>query len=382
MTSYRGITWDHPRGRNALVAAAGTAQGSDTGLRLTWSAHSLEDFESHPIDDLARNYDLIVLDHPHLGEALEHRSLIPLDAVVGTERIDRWSAQSVGPSFASYSLDGLQWALPLDAATQVAVRKPALVPSPPATWDDVELLSERVPVALSLAGPHAFLTFASLCAAYDAPAGGSDGDGPGLPGFVPDDVGHSVLERLRVIGSRAPAAAAGLNPIALLQRMTDTDEIAYCPLVYGYVNYSSPTLRFTDAPSVVPGGRRGSTLGGTGLAVSSRADVTPALIDHIDWLMSPEAQRRFIPQHDGQPSTRSAWLDDEVNRASAGFYRSTLATIEDSWVRPRFPGYIAFQTSASAIVRAVVAGQESVESGLTRLRAEFSRARPLTTERI
>ncbi|OUM43282.1 extracellular solute-binding protein [Arthrobacter sedimenti] len=382
MNSYRGITWDHPRGKNALVAAAHSAQESGEGLRLTWSAHSLEHFESYPVDDLARDYDLIVLDHPHLGEALEHNALIPLDAVVGAERIDRWSAQSVGPSFASYSLHGLQWALPLDAATQVAVRKPALVPVPPATWDDVEILSGDVPVALSLAGPHAFLTFASLCAAHGAPVGGPGGEEPGLPGFVPDDVGTRVLERMRVIGTRAPIGTAGLNPIALLQRMTDTDEIAYCPLVYGYVNYSSPMLQFTDAPSAVPDGRRGSTLGGTGLAVSSRADVTPALIDHIDWLMSPKTQRRFIPQHDGQPSARSAWLDDEVNQASAGFYRSTLASIEDSWVRPRFPGYIAFQTSASAIVRAVVAGNESVASGLTRLRAGFARARPLTTERV
>ncbi|MHA7179894.1 extracellular solute-binding protein [Arthrobacter sp. MDB2-24] len=382
MNSYRGITWDHPRGKNALLAAARAAQESAAGLDLTWSAHSLEHFESHPVDDLARNYDLIVLDHPHLGEALEHDALIPLDAVLGPERIDRWSAQSVGPCFASYSLDGHQWALPLDAATQVAVHKPALVAAPPSTWDDVEILSGRVPVALSLAGPHAFLTFASLCAAYGAPVGGPDGGEPGLREFVPDAVGAGVLERMRAIGSRAPSGTTGLNPIALLQRMTDTDEIAYCPLVYGYVNYSSPTLRFTDAPSAVPGGRRGSTLGGTGLAISARAEISPALLDHIDWLMSPETQRRFIPLRDGQPSARVAWLDDEVDQASGGFYRSTLATIEEAWVRPRFPGYIAFQSSASAIVRAVVAGDVTARNGLTHLRAEFARARPLTTERV
>jgi multiple sugar transport system substrate-binding protein len=164
--------------------------------------------------------------------------------------------------------------------------------------------------------------------------------------------------------------------------MKDTEDIAYCPLVYGYVNYSSPSLRFSDAPSAVPGGRRGSTIGGTGLSISARAEVTPALIEHVEWLMSPRTQRGFIPQHDGQPSNRDAWLDDDVNEASAGFYRSTLATIEDSWVRPRFPGYIAFQSTASAIVRAIVAGDERVESGLARLRAEFAGALPTTSERV
>jgi multiple sugar transport system substrate-binding protein len=383
MTSYRGITWDHPRGRNALLAAAEDERRRGTDLQLTWSAHSLEHFESHPIDDLAQDYDLIVLDHPHLGEALQHDALMPMEEVVGAERIKRWSRQSVGPSFDSYSVGGVQWALPLDAATQVSVYKPALVPAPPALWDDVEILSTSMPVALSLAGPHAFLTFASICAAHDAPVGGAEaGSTSAADAFVPEEIGVRVLSRMRAIGSRAPSGAAGQNPISLLQRMTDTDDIAYCPLVYGYVNYSSPALRFGDAPSAVPGGRHGSTIGGTGLAVSTRATVTPALVNHIDWLMSPEVQGRFIPRHDGQPSSRHAWTDDEVNQASAGFYSSTLATIEDSSVRPRFPGYIDFQSAASAIVREVVAGQETAESGFNRLRRSFATALPVPTERV
>lgn len=384
MNSYRGITWDHPRGRNALLAAAEDERRRGTGLDLTWFAHSLEHFESHPIDDLAQDYDLIVLDHPHLGDALQHHVLMPMEEIVGAERIRRWSGQSVGPSFDSYSVGGVQWALPLDAATQVSVYKPALVTAPPVLWDDVEILSTTVPVALSLAGPHAYLTFSSICAAYDAPVGGPHDGGAGVAAdaFVAEEIGIRALSRMRAIGSRAPSDAAGQNPISLLQRMTDTDDIAYCPLVYGYVNYSSPTLRFGDAPSAVPGGRHGSTIGGTGLAVSTRTEVTSSLVDHIDWLMSPDAQRRFIPRHDGQPSSRRAWTDGEVNRASAGFYRSTLATIEDSSVRPRFPGYIGFQSAASAIVRDVVAGKETAESGFTRLRRAYAAAVPVTTGKV
>lgn len=384
MNTYRGITWDHPRGRNALVAAAREEQLRDSGLRIEWEAHCLEDFESYPIDDLARMYDLIILDHPHLGEAVEHQSLTPLDTVFELERLEQWSRQAVGPSFDSYYLEGRQWALPLDAATQVAVRKPALVPDAPVTWDDVEVLSTMVPTALSLAGPHAFLTFASICAAYGAPL--SDAyradAGDSMTELVADETAVPVLELMRSISSRAPEGSLSQNPINLLQRMTDTDDIAFCPLVYGYVNYSSPGLRFSEAPSATPGGRRGSTIGGTGLAISARTEVTPALIDHVEWLMSASTQRGFIPQHDGQPSSREAWLDDEVNRASEGFYRSTLATIEDSWVRPRFPGYISFQSSASATIRAIVAGHERVGSGLASLRAEFVNALPVTTERV
>ena len=382
MSGYRGITWDHPRGRNALTAAAAGAAGAGAGaaaadgspatpppVDLSWSAHSLEHLESHPIDELAREYDLIVLDHPHLGEALELHSLQPMDAVVGAERIERWSRESVGPSFDSYSADGYQWALPLDAATQVAVHKPRLVSVAelPETWGEVEQLSRRAPVALSLAGPHAFLTFASLCVAW-----GEELSAHPDFGFVSRATASAVLETMRSIGSRIPAGSELQNPIALLQRLSDGDDIAYCPLVYGYVNYSGAEVRFADAPSVTPGGRRGSTIGGTGLAVSSHAEVTPELVAHIAWLMSPEAQRRFIPQHDGQPSARAAWTDPEVDAAASGFYSGTLATLQQSWVRPRYAGYIPFQSEGSAIVRDVVLGEIGVDAGIDRLEAAFA----------
>ncbi|MCS5714148.1 ABC transporter substrate-binding protein [Herbiconiux sp. CPCC 205716] len=362
--AYRGITWDHPRGRDALRAAA----AADASVEIDWHAHSLEHFESHPIDELARDYDLIVLDHPHLGEALELGSLQPMEDVVGPELLERWAGASVGPSFESYRLNGRQWALPLDAATQVAALRSDLVPggTAPETWAEVERLAAEVPVALSLAGPHAFLSFASICAALGDPIA----DDPALP-FVSEITGSLALNILRSIGDRAPAGSAAQNPITLLERMTASDEIAYIPLVYGYVTYSSPVLRFADAPAALPGGRRGSTIGGTGLAVSRRAQVTPELVAHIAGLLSEETQRDFIPRHAGQPSARSAWTDADVDRAAAGFYRSTLATIEGSWVRPRYAGYIEFQTAASALVREVVAGSLPVAEGLERLRSAF-----------
>lgn len=367
--TLRGITWDHPRGRNALEAAAADARASGE-LDLEWSAHPLEGFESHPIDDLAQNYELIVLDHPHLGEALEHGSLQPLDAVVGAADIERWSHQAVGPSFDSYSVDGYQWGVPLDAAAQVAVHDARLLADPPTTWSEVADLARSAPVALSLAGPHAFLTFASLCVAYGEEPAPHPAAGP----LVSEETARRVLELMRGIGERVPEGTVELNPIGLLERMSSVGDIAYCPLVYGYVTYSSPSIRFADGPVAVAGGRHGSTIGGTGLAVSAHTEVTPELVAHIRWLMDPQTQRGFIPQHAGQPSNRAAWLDDEVNRDSADFYRATLATLDDSWVRPRFGGYIPFQTAASAIVRDVVAGALDVESGIRRLNEAFEAA--------
>src|SRR3546814_5296696 len=69
----------------------------------------------------------------------------------GADEIAALDAESIGPSLASYRYEGKHWALPLDAATQVMARRADLAGQAPRTWDDVLALSERCPVALSLA---------------------------------------------------------------------------------------------------------------------------------------------------------------------------------------------------------------------------------------
>ena len=328
MSGILGLTWDHPRGRDALQAAAFPG--------LDWDVHSLEGFESSPIEELAERYDLIVLDHPHLGDALAADCLRPLDEVFAPEELRAWAAGSVGPSASSYLLDGRTWALPLDAATQVSARRPDLLPTAPRTWE--EALALDVPVAPSLAGPHAFLTFCSIAVSL----GGDLGDD-----FFAPAIAEQALSILAELADGAADATHAMNPIALLEHMSSTDELAYIPLVYGYVTYS-PRVAFGAPPS---GARVGSTIGGTGIALTRRSSPEPRLLDHLRWLMSPEAQSGFIPAHAGQPSARSAWTDPVVDAAAGGFYSGTLDTIEHSWVRPRFAGYIPFQSEASAIVR-------------------------------
>jgi len=95
----------------------------------------------------------------------------------------------------------------------------------------------------------------------------------------------------------------------------------------------------------------GSTLGGTGVGVSFRTEMTLKLKSYLLWLVSSETQRGFLPRWDGQPCLRSAWLDSEVNRQWNNFYIDTADTVEQAWVRPRFPGYIKFQTEASTLLR-------------------------------
>ena len=375
---YRGLTWDHPRGYGALRAAAKLQPLID------WDVHSLEGFESAPIKDICARYDLVVLDHSHLGEGMAQSCLRPLDEIFDAEDLARIASASIGRTYDSYHMDGRQWALPLDAATQVmAVRADLLAkldgaaPASlagntaqqqqavesrssgaaqqgmidiPKTWDEVRALSARTgKVAMSLAGPHALLSFLSIAAALDPAADLRNGDR-----WHTHAVATEACELLLELTARSPASVRALNPIGLLAHMTAHEDVMLCPLVYGYVNYASASLAhplaFHDAPSgkdSVPG----SILGGTGIAISTRCEPDAALREHLLWLMNEATQTGFIPLHEGQPSNLASWADPQVNTASGDFYRQTTRTLTHAQIRPRHDGYIAFQDRGSALLR-------------------------------
>jgi len=361
---FTGLTWDHPRGYDALAAAAATARKS--GLRIQWDRQPLEGFESAAIDRLAQEYDLLVIDHPHLGDALDKRCLQEISALFDPSRLAAWRDQSIGQSFSSYSYGAGQWALPLDAATQVAAWRPELSSDPaPSKWSDMLSYAQRHPICLSLAGPHAFLTLCSIATAFGAGMGDHQ-----ATLFMGGDM-TAAWDMLSSLHAHSPAAWRDKNPIALLHGMSATDEIAYCPLVYGYVNYAGPRgpgkrISFIDAPRG-PGGAVGSVLGGTGIAITRRCQVTPALLRHLEHLMAPDTQTSFIPGHNGQPSARAAWADKALNAEYNGFYANTQRTLESAFVRPRFPGYTRFQLEASDAVRELLASHAAATAALSRL---------------
>lgn len=365
---FTGLTWDHPRGYQALEKAA----QEDHQALLCWKRQPLEGFESHSIEKLAADYDLLILDHPHIGEAVAHDCLLPLDELFSPQQLETWSQQSIGASMASYAWHGKQWALPLDVATQVmALRSDLRQEDIPLSWEHVAQRTPGKKLALSLAGPHAFLTLLSITASY--------GHLPRKDDLLLSDAGFEQgLALLQQLYSQVPAWTIDLNPIGLLEAMSRGNEINIIPLVYGYVNYTRgdnlrQPLLFRDAPT---GSAKypGSVLGGTGIALTRRAKMNSALLEHLSWLMSTSAQCQLIPENEGQPSHRSAWLSDEVNSHCSNFYRMTLQTTENALVRPRFNGYIAFQNHAAHLIREALANQSSISSTIDQIRQIWRQA--------
>ena len=95
--------------------------------------------------------------------------------------------------------------------------------------------------------------------------------------------------------------------------------------------------------------------------------------------MSDATQRGFIPDHDGQPGLRSAWHDGAVNAAWGNFYSNTAATLEAAVIRPRHDGYIAFQTRASAFLRAAFDTQVPTQKAIRALHEMFEASLPERT---
>lgn len=88
-----------------------------------------------------------------MGDAARSGALIDLKSEV------LQSGQYVGRSLESYAYETGLWAMPIDAASQAAVVRPDLLPEPPRTLNEVTELAERGLVGLSLAVPHAFMTY-------------------------------------------------------------------------------------------------------------------------------------------------------------------------------------------------------------------------------
>ena len=345
--TLKGMTWNHPRGYDPMVACS-SRWLEDTGVKVEWEKRSLQDFETFPVEELARQFDLIVIDHPHVGQITHEKCLLPLD-VAGRE-IERnaLAAASVGQSYPSYTWQGRQWAFPIDAATQVQAWRPDLMDTAPRSWAEVLELARAGKILIPLRPPHSLMSFYTLCGNLKRPCAV---EGPG--DLVDVETGVQVFEMLREIAALIDPACFEMDPIAVLERMAAPEATAVAaPLIYGYVSYSvkdfRPRLiRFGDIPPAGKSGPVGSALGGTGIAVSAFSENPDAAIDFAYWIASGDVQKAGYAAAGGQPGHAQAWEDAAVNLATADFYRGTRATLDAAWVRPRHNGYMGFQQAAS-----------------------------------
>lgn len=385
----RGVSWDHPRGHDCVVATSAAWAELHPDVRITWQTRSLQAFGDFPIQKLAETYDLLIIDHPFVGFAADDGCLLPLETVLPAEFLAEQAAHSVGPSHRSYHYGGHQWGLATDAAGHVSAYRPDLIEEIgdlPHTWEDVLALAEarqgqaRARVLHPLIPIDAIMSVLSLCAAAGEPAYQQDDR------VVSRSVGRQVLGVLRALVRAAHPESLQRNPPRSLDLMSSTDEVAFIPLLFGYSNYGRPgfrehLVRFAGVPTIGSGEPRGGVLGGAGVAISSHTPQPQAAADFAAFVASPEVQRGVYFASGGQPGHRAAWLDDEVNRASSNFFRDTLANLDNAYLRPRYHGFMECQEDSGKLVHQWLAdGTESADWLLDRLDAVYQASAPAGKE--
>lgn len=351
MTQLKGMTWSHPRGYDPMVATA-AAWKAQTGVEIFWDKRSLQDFESFPVEELARQYDLIVIDHPHVGQITAERCLLALDVPGREAERTELAHGSVGQSYPSYAFEGHQWAFPIDAAAQVMAYRADLIERAPATWNEVVELASIGQIVLPMLPPHSLMTFFTLAANLGTPCA----TGPGE--LIDIEAGIEVCERLAEITALIEPSNFAMDPIAASEALARPDAlVSVMPLGYGYVSYAREGFRprrlsFTNIAEAGNRGPIGSVLGGTGITVSAFSSNPEAAIDYAYWVAAGETQRTVYTASGGQPGHAAAWEDEAINAAAGDFYRGTRATLEGAFLRPRHNGYMAFQDAASRRINA------------------------------
>lgn len=352
MIELTGITWNHTRGYLPMVATAQRLSELHPGVSISWQKRSLQQFADAPLADLAARFDLMVIDHPSIGEAAHLNLLLALDEHLPSNYLADQADNSVGQSHASYNIGGHQYALATDAATPIAGWRPDLLAKAgaevPATWDDLLALARRGLVTVPAIPIDSLMNLFMLANALEAE-----------PFTTPSEViaGPAAKDALRLLRELVCLCAPGSldrNPIRTWQLLADSEEVAYCPFAYGYSNYSRPGYALnvlqTGGLVTLHGKPLRSTLGGAGLAISRNCKHPEQALAYAGFTASAEIQRTLYTHSGGQPGHRAAWLDRAVNVLTNGFFRSTLSTLDAAWVRPRFPGFIAFQDAASNLV--------------------------------
>lgn len=353
MTILKGITWNHTRGLLPMVATAQRFTELHPNIEITWEKRSLQEFADASIEDLAKRFDLLVIDHPWTGFGAHTNAILPLSDHLSAEYIKDQELNTVGRSYESYVFSNKLWALPIDAATPVAAARLDILEKKglkvPQTYDDLLALAKKGLVAFAGIPVDVLMSFYQYCCSLgEAPFQSEEK-------VISTETGKKALQMFRELAQLIDPANFNRNPIQVYEAMVNSDAIAYCPFAYGYSNYSRTgysknllhfydLVRLNNNPMI-------SSLGGTGLAVSSFSKNIPEAIQYAEFTGSSNVQQNIFADNGGQPGHLQAWKSDRVNALTHDYFKNTLPALERAFLRPRYAGHMYFQDHAGDVVR-------------------------------
>jgi len=350
MINLKGMTWDHSRGYDPMIATSKSfANKYNNNVSIQWDKRSLQAFADRPIEQMVEEYDLMVIDYPHVGEVSAKGLLQNFNVDEHLDKLESLKKESVGSSHQSYNIDGYQWALAIDAASQVSCFREDLISKIPLSWNELDNLANDNKVLWPLKPVHAISSFYSI---YNNL--GKEFD-PSNRNFVERKFGIKTLEMMKQIASKLIKECFTMDPIKTAELLSETDDFVYSPYVYGFSNYSRSGFRkniltYGDVINLSNKGPAGTHLGGTGIAISKKSEHKDLALEYSYWIAGSECQKNLFYSSGGQPGNIDAWNDDSINLETNNFFKNTKQTLNLAWVRPRHNGYIKFQDKSGDII--------------------------------
>lgn len=362
----RGITWNHSRAFPPLVAASQRYEELHPDVCITWEKRTLNEFGHAGLEELARRYDLLIIDHPMLGEVHRDGGLVDLRTQSSSADLAAFESDALGPCLESYRFEDTLYALPIDAAVSAASYRADLLvragEQVPATWDQLIELARCGLVRMPGFPADLFLNFMGMCVSRGSQVARGDR-------LFDRPVAVLCLGELRELSSHMPESIYDMNPIDIYEAMASGDEFAYCPFAYTYSNYSRPgfaahILLFSNPVALRGGTPLRTVLGGTGIAVSRACTHKEEAVEFCLFVAGRDCQSHLYGMCGGQPASNTAWHNPLLNQTSSNFFERTLSSIQSAYVRPRYPGYIALQRAAGLPIAGFLRGETTAVQAL------------------
>lgn len=353
--ALKGMAWDHPRGYEPLIAASKEFEKLNPNVSITWDVRSLKEFGDMPIEDLIEAYDFITIDHPYMGQADKNGLLLKLEEYIAADTLHVLKSQSLGQCFDVYQYNKHTYALPIDAAALAAAYRKDEIDKLglelPKTKNQLLSFYKNLPssfsVAWALCPTDIWCAFLTLCAQN---AGSNFINNKTIDAKVGSDALDEIKHHLDYIHPMS----LNWNPIQILDRMGNEQDIIYAPFLFGYTNYSREgytknVVRFTNSPTGVQE-EISTIMGGVGLAASALTKHPKVTSEFLAYVASAEVQTGIFTKNGGQPANRLAWENDENNALCSDFFINTNVTIKNAYIRPQHLGWNHFQEQGADVI--------------------------------
>ncbi|MFF1877216.1 ABC transporter substrate-binding protein [Leifsonia sp. NPDC058230] len=351
--------------------------------KVTFKEQSDQADQQH--DDLVQhfqakdaNYDVVDVDVVWTGEFAAKGWLQPL---TGDFKMD--NSKLLAPTVKSGTYNGTQYAAPQTSDGGILYYRKDLVPTPPATWD--EMLKD-----CDIAKANSINCYAGQFAKYE-------GLTVNVAEAINTDGGTIVGDDGKTVTVDSPEAAKGLTRLAdgFKDGTIPAEAITYqeeqgrqsfeagkllflrnWPYVYNLAKTDGDSkVKDTFGVAPLPGvsGPGVSSLGGHNAAISVYSKNKATAFDFVKFLQTEETQRFFVTQGSLAPVVASLYDDADLNTQLP--YLSTLKTsIENAVPRPVSPFYPAITKAVQDNSYAALKGDKSVEDALKDMAAAIKTA--------